>query len=58
MSSSPNCLTISNILKVGAAYLAGARFDIALGELAKGNFLPKNAAGGAASQSVVPHAEL
>jgi len=43
-------------LQIGAAYLAGARFDVALSELAKGNFKPKF--GDAAQAAVDAHDTL
>lgn len=32
----------TNKPQIGAAWLAGARFDVAIGELRKGNFVPKS----------------
>jgi hypothetical protein len=52
----------TNTYKIGGAYLLGARFDIALSELSKGQFFPKHAPGSDAAQSVVAqhdgHVEL
>ncbi|PQE32608.1 putative squalene synthetase protein [Rutstroemia sp. NJR-2017a WRK4] len=35
-------LLVVSALMIGAAYLAGARFDVAFNELRKGNFVPKH----------------
>ncbi|PBP22206.1 squalene synthetase [Diplocarpon rosae] len=46
-------------LMIGAAYLAGARFDIAFSELSKGNIFPKLREGSEGAQVVVTdHVEL
>lgn len=53
-------LFISSIM-IGAAYLAGARFDVAFSELRKGNILPTIGAAGkvvAGAHDAVPHKEL
>ncbi|KAG9237434.1 isoprenoid synthase domain-containing protein [Amylocarpus encephaloides] len=55
-------LFIISAMMIGAAWLAGARFDMAIKELQGGNFFPKNVPGGEASQSIVAkhegHGEL
>ncbi|KAF4631260.1 hypothetical protein G7Y89_g6874 [Cudoniella acicularis] len=54
-------LLVISALMIGAAYLAGARFDIALSELQKGKFFPGHQPGGAESQNIVQnhdHGEL
>jgi hypothetical protein len=38
--------------QIGAAYLAGARFDVAFNELRKGNFIPKHDKGGLDNQAL------
>ncbi|KAH6720913.1 isoprenoid synthase domain-containing protein [Leptodontidium sp. MPI-SDFR-AT-0119] len=49
-------LAVISGLMIGAAYLAGARFDIALKELGKGNIFPSFAKGGEEAQPI--HGEL
>lgn len=49
-------LELANKIQIGAAYLAGARFDIALKELGKGNIFPSFAKGGEEAQPI--HGEL
>ncbi|KAK2623847.1 hypothetical protein QTJ16_007028 [Diplocarpon rosae] len=52
-------LFIVSGLMIGAAYLAGARFDIALSELSKGNIFPKLREGSEGAQVVITdHVEL
>lgn len=48
-------------LQIGAAWLAGARFDVALGELKKGNFVPNHEQASPGTQNIAPgydHSEL
>jgi farnesyl-diphosphate farnesyltransferase len=48
-------------LQIGAAYLAGARFDVAIAELKKGKFFPNYQKGGPEAQAIVnqhDHGEL
>jgi farnesyl-diphosphate farnesyltransferase len=40
-------------LMLGAAWLAGARFDVALSELAKGKLIPKHDYGGPSAEAIV-----
>lgn len=54
-------LLFISALMLGAAYLAGARFDIAISELKKGKIFPKHAPGGDEAQRIVAahdHGEL
>ncbi|QSZ32169.1 hypothetical protein DSL72_001740 [Monilinia vaccinii-corymbosi] len=52
-------LVISGLM-IGAAWIAGARFDVALSEIRKGNFVPKHEHVSPETQSIAPgnHAEL
>jgi len=54
-------LTVISALMIGAAYLAGARFDIVVKELGRGKIFPKHAPGSDAGQAIVhqhDHGEL
>lgn len=51
-------LFVVSLLMIGAAYLAGARFDLAIGELLKGNFFPKTARGPEGVATIPAHGEL
>jgi len=54
-------LLFISALMIGAAYLAGARFDVAVSELKKGKFFPKHAPGSDEAQQIVQshdHGEL
>jgi len=54
-------LAIISGVMIGVAYLAGARFDVALGQLIKGQIFPNHTAGSDAAQSIVQqhdHGEL
>ncbi|TAQ91105.1 hypothetical protein B7494_g518 [Chlorociboria aeruginascens] len=46
-------LLVISALMVGVAYLAGARFDVAVSELSKGNFMPNFDKGSAEAQAIV-----
>jgi hypothetical protein len=51
----------TDINQILAAYLAGARFDLAFGELLKGRFFPKSTPSSESAQSIVHpqgHGEL
>lgn len=55
------CSILSNTFQIGAAWLAGARFDVAINELKKGVFFPTHTAGSEAAASIVQthdHVEL
>jgi farnesyl-diphosphate farnesyltransferase len=52
---------MTNIIQIGAAYLAGARFDVAFNEIKKGNIFPKFDNGSEGPQTIVDqqdHGEL
>jgi farnesyl-diphosphate farnesyltransferase len=54
-------LLLVSALMIGIAYLAGARFDVAIGELKKGNIFPTYGKGGREAQAIVhqhDHREL
>ncbi|KAB8298867.1 hypothetical protein EYC80_001027 [Monilinia laxa] len=54
-------LFIISALMIGAAWLAGARFDVALSELKKGNFVPSHEQASPETQNIAPgydHSEL
>ncbi|KAI9051918.1 hypothetical protein LZ554_004174 [Drepanopeziza brunnea f. sp. 'monogermtubi'] len=51
-------LALISGLMIGAAYLAGARFDIALAEISKGNLVPKVKKGSEGFPAPVDHGEL
>jgi hypothetical protein len=51
----------TNNSQIGVAYLAGARFDVAVSELQKGKFFPAYQKGGEEAQAIVhqhDHGEL
>ena len=55
------CQTLANLFKIGAAYLAGARFDVAISELRKGKIFPKYDKGSEEAQDIAEtydHGEL
>ncbi|TVY71395.1 putative squalene synthase [Lachnellula suecica] len=54
-------LAVISALMIGVAYIAGARFDIALGEMQKGKFFPTFPKGGQEAHAIVhqhDHGEL
>ena len=60
-SSFPSPPNPANTTQIGAAYLAGARFDVAVSELKKGKFFPKHTPGSDEAQHIVDthdHGEL
>jgi farnesyl-diphosphate farnesyltransferase len=51
-SAIPQSVPANSQTQIGAAYLAGARFDVAFNELRKGNFVPKHDKGALENQAL------